>query len=331
MRADNLGDVLLAGPAVRAVAASGARVVMGVSPRGRPAAERLPGVSEVLELELPWISADPAPYSATAHERLVDALRAVGADEALVFTSYHQSALPTALLLRTAGVARISGISEDYPGSLLDVRVPPPPPMHEVERMLVVASAAGYVLPPGDDRALRITGAPGHDDGPVEGPYVVVHPGCSVPARTLTPARWHAVVGALADRGAVVVTGSPGERRLVERVASHRSGVVRAAITSSFDELARILAGASAVVVGNTGPAHLAAALGLPVVSAFAPTVDPGAWRPWGVPHRLLGRLDIGCAGCRSRVCPLADQPCLAEVEPEDVVAAVEELAGVLR
>ncbi len=331
MRADNLGDVLLAGPAVRAVASSGARVVMAVSPRGRPAAERLPGIGHVVEVELPWISADPVPYDEAQHERLVESLRAVRADEALVLTSYHQSALPTALLLRLAGVPWITAISEDYPGSLLDVRVPPPPPMHEVERMLAVAAAAGYVLEEGDDRSLHIAGAPTPGDWSEVGPYVVVHPGCSVPARTLDPDRWAAIVAELGRRTAVVVTGSVAERRLVDRVLAHQPDGVRAAITSRFDDLACVLAGASAVVVGNTGPAHLAAALGVPVVSIFAPTVDPDAWRPWGVPHRLLGRLDIACAGCRSRVCPLDEQACLAAVRPGDVVAAVAELAGVLR
>jgi heptosyltransferase III len=97
---------------------------------------------------------------------------------------------------------------------------------------------------------------------------------------------------------------------------------------TDLGELAEVLAGASAVVVGNTGPAHLAAAVGTPVVSIFPPTVPAERWRPWGVPHLLLGDQHVACAGCRARVCPIAGQPCLSGVRPAEVVAAVEHLTA---
>ena len=87
--------------------------------------------------------------------------------------------------------------------------------------------------------------------------------------------------------------------------------------------LAEVLAGAEAVVVGNTGPAHLAAAVGTPVVSLFAPVVPAVRWRPWGVRHVLLGDQEAACAGSRARVCPLPGHPCLDAVPVEEVVAAV--------
>ena len=86
-----------------------------------------------------------------------------------------------------------------------------------------------------------------------------------------------------------------------------------------------MLAAAGAVVVGNTGPAHLAAAVGTPVVSLFAPTVPAVRWRPWRVPHELLF-VDVECAGCRARVCPIEGHPCL-DVRVEDVMEAVDRLA----
>jgi ADP-heptose:LPS heptosyltransferase len=84
--------------------------------------------------------------------------------------------------------------------------------------------------------------------------------------------------------------------------------------------------------VGNTGPAHLAAAVGTPVVSLFAPTVPSARWRPWGVPLRLLHH-PVPCAGCRARTCPVAGHPCLdgaagEGVRPADVLAAVDELTA---
>lgn len=85
---------------------------------------------------------------------------------------------------------------------------------------------------------------------------------------------------------------------------------------------------AGAVCVGNTGPMHLAAAVGTPVVAPFAATVPIDRWSPWMVPHLLLGRHDVPCAGCHLRVCDRPGQPCL-QLDPADVVAAVRSvLAG---
>jgi len=90
--------------------------------------------------------------------------------------------------------------------------------------------------------------------------------------------------------------------------------------------LAEVLAEAEAVVVGNTGPAHLAAAVGTPVVSLFSPVVPAVRWRPWKVPHALLGAQDAPCADTRARECPVPGHPCLDGVEPRDVLTAIEVL-----
>jgi ADP-heptose:LPS heptosyltransferase len=89
-----------------------------------------------------------------------------------------------------------------------------------------------------------------------------------------------------------------------------------------------VVAGASCIVVGNTGPAHVAAAVGTPVVSMFAPTVPPERWAPYRVPSVLLGDLDAPCQGTRARVCPVPGHPCLSSIDPADIVRAVDQLAG---
>jgi ADP-heptose:LPS heptosyltransferase len=95
---------------------------------------------------------------------------------------------------------------------------------------------------------------------------------------------------------------------------------------TTLAELAAVLAGATAVVVGNTGPAHLAAAVGTPVVSLFAPVVPAVRWAPHGVPHVVLGDQAAPCRDTRARVCPVPGHPCLATVTAADVVAAVSRL-----
>jgi ADP-heptose:LPS heptosyltransferase len=361
-RLDNAGDVLLAGPAVRAAAASGRPVHLLCGPRGRAAAALLPGVTELVEFHAPWIETEPMPVDDADARRLVDRIRALGVTDAAVLGSSHQSPLPLALLLRWAGVPRIAAISHDHAGSLLNVRIPGDPDVHEVRRSLLVTEALGFpspdddrlgvdlgdgALPPAvaDDLAALVTTAataataastarsdpagsatPAAPSGSPPG-YVVVHPGASVPARTLAPEQWRAVVRSVRRSGrAVVVTGGREEVRLTEAVLGEQPGVTDFGGRLDLAQLGTVLAGADAVVCGNTGPAHLAAAVGTPVVAAFAPTVPLARWRPWGVPYVVLGDQGVPCAGCRSRVCPLDEQICLSRVTGADVVAALDQL-----
>ena len=328
VRPDNAGDVLLMGPAVRAVAGS-ATVTLWCGRSGRPAAELLPGVSNVIVADMPWIEAQPDPVDAVATMDLVQRLRGQRFHKAIVLTSFHQSALPTALLLRLAGVSFIGAISTDYPGSLLDVRHHVSDDIHEVSRSLSLIEACGYPLAPGDDGRLMVKGlAP--SPFPAEfANYVVVNPGASVPARHPAPDFSRSLVEALVRAGRrVIVTGSSAERALTSFVAGERRHeVIDAGGKTTLASLATVIAEAEAIVVGNTGPAHLAAAVGTPVVSIYAPTVPAVRWRPWFVPHELLGQQDISCAGCRARECPVPGHPCISSMTVDEVIAAVDRVA----
>jgi ADP-heptose:LPS heptosyltransferase len=68
---------------------------------------------------------------------------------------------------------------------------------------------------------------------------------------------------------------------------------------------------------------HLAAAVARPVVAAFAATVPRERWRPWGVPHVVLGDDTVTCRHCRHVTCPLPVQHCLAGVDADAVLEAV--------
>ena len=324
-RLDSMGDILLTGPAVRAVAAH-ASVTMLVGSGRAATATLLPGVDQVLEFSAGWVDFDPPPIDPDAVGTLVSSVRAGRYDAALIFTSYHQSPLPLALLLRLAGVGWIGAISEDYPGSLLDLRHRVPDDLHEVDRNLSLVAAAGWPVDPAEDR-LAVSG-PLPDVSALTGPspYVVVHPGAAVPARRPTAGHARALVTALAEAGyAVVVTGATGESGLAEYVAADRATNLAGRLT--LRQLAGVLAGAEVVVAPNTGPAHLAAAVGTPVVSLFAPVVSAENWAPYGVPLVVLGDQRAPCRGSRARVCPVPGHPCLDSIDPQDVVAAVAQLA----
>nr|WP_222131982.1 glycosyltransferase family 9 protein [Pseudonocardia sp. C8] len=328
VRQDAAGDVLLAGPCVRAVAAGAGSVTLLAGPRGRRTAALLPGVDTLLVRPAPWIEPDPAPVHRADLDAAVDELAAGEFDAALVLTSFHQSPLPAALLLRAAGVPWVGAACEDYPGSLLDLRHPPEHHLPEPERMLSLARAAGFPPAPGDDGRLAVN-RPLPEVGPLTGPpgYVVVHPGASVPARRPSAGRSAAHVRALAGAGyRVVVTGGPDEAELTARVAG-RAATDLGGRTGTA-ELAAVLDGARVVVAPNTGPAHLAAAVGTPVVSLFAPVVPAHRWGPYGVPSVLLGDPDAPCRDTRARTCPVPGHPCLDGIGDDAVVDAVAELAG---
>ncbi len=251
---------------------------------------------------------EPAPVSHTATQQLLTQVTEGRFDRALVLVSYHQSPLPVALLLKLGGVGWIAADSEDYPGTLLDLRHQRLPHRHEAVAALDLAEASGFALPPGDDGALRVEATP--DTLPLTGgkPYVVLHPGAAVPARAWSPERAERAAAALSATGhRVVVTGGPDERVLTARVAGRHALDLGGA--TDLRRLAGVMARAQAVVAGNTGPTHLAAAVGTPVVCLFAPVVPPSAGAPsacptssWATSTRRAPT--AGRAGARCRATP---------------------------
>ncbi|WP_375389893.1 glycosyltransferase family 9 protein [uncultured Amnibacterium sp.] len=300
-------------------------------PRGRSAARLLPGIDELRVVGVPWITAVDRPVDARLVAE-VDAVVAEGRfDEAIVLTSFHQSPLPIALLLRLAGVPRILGASVESSAGLLDERWIPgetfPEDIPEPERNLAIVGLAGYALAPGDDGRLHVE-LPPQRPAALDGlppRYVAVHPGAQYPAREYPADHFVEVVRLLSAAGhAVVVTGGDHERALTAAVVGDTGVDLGGRL--DLGGTAQALVGAAVVVVGNTGPAHLAAAVGAPIVSLFSAVVKPERWAPYGVPVELLGDQEAACRGSRATACPIPGHPCLASVTPAAVVAATERL-----
>jgi ADP-heptose:LPS heptosyltransferase len=330
-RLDSAGDVLITGPAVRAVAASHDGVTFLAGPRGRAAAELLPAVDEIIEWQAPWVDFDSPELTATHVESLVKQLRDVAPSRVYIFTSFHQSPLPLALICRMADVPWVGAISEDYPGTLLDLRHHVEAGIPEPWRALSLVRAAGCELPAGDDGMLSVRRPPPlpSDIAATLGatPYVVFHPGAAVPARRPTTARSAQMVAALAAEGhRVVVTGDESERALTAAVA--RTNGIDLGGRTAFATLGAIYAAARVVVAPNTGPAHLAAAVRAPVVSLFAPVVPASQWTPHGDNVIRLGNQDAPCRATRARTCPVDGHPCLDGITDSELLAAVERLKG---
>ncbi|MGW0817889.1 glycosyltransferase family 9 protein [Streptomyces viridiviolaceus] len=271
-RPGGLGGVLLAGPAVRAVATRATRVTMLCDARGAPAARLLPHVDDVVVWDTP-------PAQDTDTDGVLRRLREESYDVALVLPARRQSPVPAARLLRTARVPRI-GADTDSADGLLDVHHRPAG-RHEAESALDAAAAMGFGLRTGDDGRLRVRPVPDTAGLTGNGPYVVVHPGAGHPDRTWAAEPCAETVALLCDAGhRVVVTGGQDETALSRQAAGDTAVDLGGRTTPR--SLAGVLRSADVLVTGSTGPAHLAAAVGTPVVA-----LGPAA--PYRVPTVLLG------------------------------------------
>lgn len=337
IRLDNLGDVLVTTPAFHAVHDSlpQARLTLLCSPVGAQVGRLNPDIDDVIVYEAPWM--DPwqrLPLDSAREQAMISRIRDGRFDAAIIFTSFRQSALPAAYLCYLAGIPLRAAASIDGPGSLLTTRHKHPERMmHEVERGLDLVGALGMetddrhlVLSVPDDarsEARRVIA----ETAPVGSPVVVLHPGCSMPARTYPWEMYVDVADLLVDRlgATVVLTGAESERDLNERIRSRmRQEAVSLAGAATFPVLCALIEGADITITNNTGPMHIAAAVGTPVVALFALTNPPEQWGPWMVPHRQLYR-DVPCRMCYSRICPF-EHECLRLVTPDSVVDAAAEL-----
>ena len=342
IRLDNLGDVLVTTPAIHAVrqALPEAEITLLASPVGAQAGRLNPDINAVIEYCAPWM--DPwheLPLDPAREQAIVALLSERGFDGAIIFTSFRQSPLPAAYLCYLAGIPLRAAASIDGPGSLLTTRHKHPEQMmHEVERGLDLVGALGMGT---DDRGLvlhvpdaardKARAALARRGSVRSGPLVVMHPGCSMPARTYPWEGFAAVAEQLVRHHAahIVLTGVESERELTERIQERVSEQARQHVHSlagelTFPGLCALIDSADITVTNNTGPMHVSAAVGTPVVALFALTNPPEQWGPWQVPHRLLNH-DVPCRICYNRVCPYQHE-CLALVTPEQVVSAAREL-----
>ena len=339
VRLDGLGDLLMTGPALRALSESGGgrSVTLLTSSAGAEAASLLPAVDEVITYDAPWMKATPEDRGSEAEERMVARLREGGFDAAVVFTVYSQSPLPAALLLHLADIPLRLAYCRENPYHLLSDWIEEVEPQetvrHEVRRHLdLVAQVGAY---PADER-LRVeprpeareqveallyeVGLSGRRD------WIAVHPGATAPSRRYPPELFAQALRLLAREEGLtfVLTGSAGEAELVDRIRNEaKAEVIDLAGRLDLHELSALIESAPLLLSNNTGPAHLAAAVGTPVVDLYALTNPQHT--PWQVPSRVLYR-DVPCRFCYRSVCPQGHHACLRGVAPQEVAAAVSDL-----
>jgi ADP-heptose:LPS heptosyltransferase len=349
IRLDNMGDVLMTTPAIRALKemptgigepTAARRITLLASRSGARVARYVPEIDAVLAYHAPWMKAS-APLAPGVHRSFVAKLQRARFDAAVIFTCYSQSALPAAMLCALAGIPLRLAHCRENPYALLTDWLAEKEPhdgvRHEVQRQVDLVRSIG--ARPGDARlSLRIPdrkhravaaklarlGLPRASSNLIPA-YFVLHPGATAPSRRYAAERFAVVARRLIEelQVPVVVTGDASERELAAAIAVVAGpDAINAAGVLSLGEFASAIAGAALLISNNTGAVHIAAALGVPVVDLYALTNPQHT--PWMVPHRILNR-DVVCRYCYKSVCPERTGACL-DVPPEEVVQAARSL-----
>jgi lipopolysaccharide heptosyltransferase II len=344
IRLDTIGDVLMTTPAIRALRTSAPRrrVTLLTSPAGEAVARLVPEIDDVILYDAPWMKATAPRADAAPDRAMAERLRAARFDVAAIFTVYSQSPLPAALLCWLADIPLRLAHCRENPYQLLTDPVPEPEPdrllRHEVRRQLDLVATVGcrtreerlsLAVP---ERARRDTTRllAGLGVDPAR-PLVAVHPGATAASRRYPPDGFAAAGRALArELGCeLVFVGTASERELVDGIRS-RLGAPSHSLVGAVDVagLAAVLSLASVLVANNSGPVHVAAAVGTPVVDLYALTNPQHT--PWGVPNRVLCH-DVPCKYCYKSVCPEGHHDCLRLVPPAAIVRATADLLAETR
>lgn len=335
IRLDSMGDVLMCTPALRALKTGHPQrsVSLMTSRSGAALAPYLPHLDAVLRYPAPWMKSS-SPHAPLVDAAMIQSLTAQEFDAAVIFTSFSQSALPAAMMCYLAGIPLRLAHCRENPYQLLTDWVADPEPAgmlrHEVQRQLDLVATAGFQTTSSrlefrviDEDLVRVRHYFAEHGIGSQQPIILMHPGASAPSRRYPPALWAQVISGLWEQTGhpIILTGEQHERELIDDIrALCRAPVYSTAGLFDLGQLGAAIQLASVFVSNNTGPAHMAAALGTPLVNLYALTNPQHT--PWQVDSRLLYH-DVPCKFCYKSECPEGHHDCLAKLPPEQVIDAV--------
>ena len=339
VRLDTIGDVLMTTPALRALKESGRdrRITLFTSPAGVDAASLVPEIDNILVYDAPWMKATAPRASSQPEFAMVEHLRQHQFDAAVIFTVYSQNPLPSAFLCYLADIPLRLAHCHENPYQLLTDWVLDPEPQkltrHEVQRQLDLVATIGCQTT--DERLSMQFSAVAqqrvlhrlHTLGiHLDRPWVIIHPGATAPSRRYPPEGFAEAARQLVLEFGfqVLLTGTEPERELIEFIQRSMEVPSHSLLGClNLEELAALIAAAPVLISNNTGPVHIAAAVGTPVVDLYALTNPQHT--PWNVPNRTLFH-DVPCKNCYKSICPEGHQHCLRLVTPATIVQATWEL-----
>ncbi len=337
VRMDNIGDVVMLGPALRAIKETSpeARITLLASPGGATAVPLLPWVDDVIVWRAIWQDVGGRmPFDSVRERELIADLAARNFDSALIFTSFSQTPHVPGYVCYLAGIPLRAGESKEFGGAALTTELRgAPDAMHQAERNLRLVEALGFVA---RDRHLSVAIADearawaeqvvcevGIDS---ERPYILLHPGASAQARRYPPERFGAVAALLTAAGwQVLVTGVEREGAILSTVMERAPQAKLLMGRTTLPDYTALVERAALVLCNDSLPLHLADAVRTPEVVLYSGTEYEEQWQPRATRARLLRR-PTPCQPCYLFECPIG-LPCL-DIPPEEVVAtALEVLA----
>jgi lipopolysaccharide heptosyltransferase II len=300
VRLDNMGDVLMSQPAMRALtqSAPGRQITLLTSSTGASIAPFIRELDAFISFDVPWVKTDEI-NGEQQLLALADELRSRRFDAAVIFTSYSQNPLPAAMLCYQAGIRAVLGYCRENPYQLITHWLPDREPLdyvvHEVQRQLALVETVGGAtldtklsleVPEESRQTIRakLIALGVRKDRP----WLVLHAGVSEEKRRYSADKYITACRLLMEQGhKIVLTGSSSERNYVADIAYRLGdGAVNLAGDLSVAELIALIAAAPVLISNNTGPVHIAAAVGTPVVVLYAKTNPQHT--PWKVLNRVL-------------------------------------------
>ncbi len=335
LRTSALGDVVHCLPVLAALRRHlpEARLGWVIESAFAPLLAGHPGLDALIEVRLrAWRRRPFAASTGREVARLLRSLRAFRADVVLDLMGNHKAGILGAATLarRRIGLGRRQ---RREPSSVIWVtETVEARGGHAVERALAVLERLGLPDEPpdfGGDRLFAGALAPEPEPGEetARQAFCLIHPGAAWGNKVYPPERWGAVARGLAARLGVRVRialpPSPAERQLADRIVRASDGAAEPVEAADLATLGALSRRARLVLGGDSGPVHLAHALGTPVVCLMGPT-DPERHGPYGDPRSAIARR-LPCSFCYRRFA--STKACLLEITPD---AVVERAAAIL-
>lgn len=329
VRLGALGDIVHAIPVAAALrrAWPGARIDWLVSSKHRELLDLVPVIDRRLVInDRPGTGVRTARGEASPTTTMLSAigeLRRAHYDVALDL----QGLLKSAVLARMSGATRVVGFSSSYLREPLArafyTEVHEPKGIaHVLFQNLSLLDALGLTVTTPEFPIEPTDSAIARDlQERTRGRYALVNPGAAWPNKRWPPSRFGAVASALRERHGLmsVVPWGPGEHPIAEELVASSSGAAILSPPTSIADLVALARGAALMISGDTGPTHIAAAVGTPIVGLFGPT-RPARNGPWA-PEDIAVSRDAICECHHLRRCRRSTM-CLMDVEVAEVVDA---------
>jgi heptosyltransferase-2 len=332
MRLERIGDLLMASPGIADVAemAPGATIDLVVGSWNREVAQSIRGVSEVITADAGWLARGAG---GTPLQGLLMQARRWREHQYDLGINFEPD-IRSNLVLAAAGSRWTVGYGSGGGGALLDQALDYDPTQHTAENARrLVAAAFGH---PSTQSPVPPLVVSAHHLGEADRiladtprPRVAMHVSGGRPVKQWPPERFAAVAGELISRrgATIVLTGAESDRPLVDvvRRVIPPTHLVDAVGSAGLMTVAALIARCDLMITGDTGPMHIAHAVGTPIVAVFGPS-DPRRYAPRGPLDRVI-RVDLPCAPCnRIRLpparCTGVTPDCLALIEPHRVLDA---------